>query len=49
MPHLIDGQIVNDRNAAEIISGLRGRILETLSGPPLTSDAVINAADDLAR
>lgn len=49
MPHLIDGQLVTDSKANEIISGLPRRILEALSGPPLTSDVVINAADDLAR
>ena len=49
MPHLIDGQLTDDQKAGQVISGLKDRIQATLSGPPLTSDMVINAADALAR
>lgn len=49
MKNLIDGRLTEDFKARLVITELKDRIRKTLAEPPLKSDIVIKAADDLAH
>lgn len=46
---LANGKLYDSRQQESILSGLERRVLQTLAGPPLSSEAVIAAIDRLGR